>query len=375
MPNGEVTPDSLIRAIESVQEAIRRDGRTIGANETRTRNTLIDPLLRALGWDDPSVVTQEYLVRYGAREFEYGVADYAFHPPGQRANPIAFLEAKRMKEDLTDEHRNQVFNYVLDKGGSVRQFGLTNGDRWELYELNEGEPRKKFEFSINKQSASDCADLLFSHFPMLNSLSAARSLKPADALTTIVPDAGTIPRAPEIPSIPSSRLANNVDVPKVLTWLGAFLIAFGIFGWISGVWTAQPIEGAFEYIGLFTVAIGMILAAALVRRFYPSAGPVVLNILRLKWLFAPINGNRRKTLIWVASATVFGVGVGGVGGHLIGLQTGQAVVNALETLGKVVVVTVIVVIVLLIGWEAANNSGKRRRGGWRPRSSYRKRRW
>ncbi len=363
MPSEDISFDPLLKVIESIQRAIIRDGRTIGANETRTRNTLIDPLLRALGWDDPSVVTQEYLVRYGAREFEYGVADYAFHPPGDRANPIAFLEGKRMREELTDEHRDQVFAYALNKGGKLRHFGLTNGDRWELYELNEGEPRKIFEFSIHKQSASDCADLLFSHFPMLNRPSAARSLKPADALTTIVHNAGTISRAPEIPSIPSRRLANNVDVPKVLTWLGAFLIAFGIFGWISGVWTAQPIEGAFEYIGLFTVAIGMILAAALVRRFYPSAGPVVLKILRLKWLFAPINGDRRKTLIWVASAIVCGVGIGGVGGHLIGLQTGQTVVNALETLGKIVVITVSVVIALLIGREVARNSGKRRRGG------------
>ena len=339
MPNSDATLASLTRAIESVQEAIRRDGRTIGANETRTRNTLIDPLLRALGWDDPSVVTQEYLVRYGAREFEYGVADYALHPPGQRANPIAFLEAKRMKEDLTDEHRNQVFTYVLDKGGSVRQFGLTNGDRWELYELNKGEPCKIFEFSLHKQSASDCADLLFSHFPMLNRPSAARSLKPAETLTTVVHNAGTISRAPEIQAIPPRRLSNNVDVRKALTWLVASLVLFGIFGWIYGVWTAQPIEGFFEYVGLFTVAIGMILAAALVRRFYPSAVPIVLNILRLKWLFAPINGNRRKTLIWVASAIVCGIGVGGVGGYLIGLQTGQAVVDALETLGKVVVVS------------------------------------
>ena len=375
MPNSDATLASLTRAIESVQEAIRRDGRTIGANETRTRNTLIDPLLRALGWDDPSVVTQEYLVRYGAREFEYGVADYALHPPGQRANPIAFLEAKRMKEDLTDEHRNQVFTYVLDKGGSVRQFGLTNGDRWELYGLHEGEPFKIFEFSLHKQSASDCADLLFSHFPMLNRPSAARSLKPAEALPTLVHNAGTISHAPEIQAIPPRRLSNNVDVRKALTWLVASLVLFGIFGWIYGVWTAQPIEGFFEYVGLFTVAIGMILAAALVRRFYPSAVPVVLNILRLKWLFAPINGNRRKTLIWVASAIVCGIGVGGVGGYLIGLQTGQAVVDALETLGKVVVVIVIVVIVLLIGWEVARYSRKRRRGGWRPRSSYRKRRW
>ena len=370
-----LTFDSLIEVIESLQDAIRQDGRTIGANETRTRNTLIDPLLKALGWADPSVLTQEYLVRYGRRDYEYGVVDYAFHPPSDRANPIAFLEAKRMNEDLTDEHRNQVFTYVLDKGGSVRQFGLTNGDRWELYELNEGEPRKIFEFSIHKQSASDCADLLFSHFPMLNRPSAARSLKSAEALPKVVHNAGIMSGVPEIHVLPSRRLTNHVDVPKALTWLGVSLIVFGILGWVSGVWKAQPIEGFFEYVGLFIVAVGMILAVVLVRRFFPSTVPVVLRILRLKWLFAPINGNRRKTLIWVVLATVFGIGVGGVGGHLIGLQTGQAVVNALETLGKVVVVTVIVVIASLIAWEMAQNSGKRRRGGWRPRSSYRKRRW
>ena len=162
-----------------------------------------------------------------------------------------------------------------------------------------------------------------------------------------------------------------MDVPKVLTWLGVSLIVFGILGWISGVWKAQPIEGFFEYIGLFIVAVGMILAVVLVRRFFPSTVPVVLRILRLKWLFAPINGTRRKTLIWVVLATVFGIGVGCVGGHLIGLQTGQAVVDALETLGQVVVVAVSIVIASLIVWAVAQNSGKRRRGGWRPRSSYR----
>ena len=289
-----LTFDSLIEVIESLQDAIRQDGRTIEANETRTRNTLIDPLLKALGWADPSVLTQEYLVRYGRRDYEYGVVDYAFHPPTDRANPIAFLEAKRMNEDLTDEHRNQVFTYVLDKGGSVRQFGLTNGDRWELYELNEGEPRKIFEFSIHKQSASDCADLLFSHFPMLNRPSAARSLKSAEALPRVVHNAGIMSGVPEIHVLPSRRLTNHVDVPKALTWLGVSLIVFGILGWVSGVWKAQPIEGFFEYVGLFIVAVGMILAVVLVRRFFPSTVPVVLRILRLKWLFAPINGNRRK---------------------------------------------------------------------------------
>ena len=66
----------LVSVIESLQEQIKRDHATIGAHETRTRNTLIDPLLKALGWADSSVITPEYIIRYGPRAV---VADYALH--------------------------------------------------------------------------------------------------------------------------------------------------------------------------------------------------------------------------------------------------------------------------------------------------------
>lgn len=145
--------DSLVSDIEALQETIRRDHTTIGSNETRTRNMLIDPLLRALGWADSAVVTQEYLVRYGSGAADYGVVDYALHAPYQRAHPIAFIEAKRMSEDLTDDHRNQAITYAFDKGDSVQYVGLTNGDRWELYEVSKDGPRTIFDFSIRDQSA------------------------------------------------------------------------------------------------------------------------------------------------------------------------------------------------------------------------------
>ena len=375
MPTSDVTLESLTQVIESVQDAIRREGRTIGANETRTRNTLIDPVLSALGWSDPSVVTQEYLIRYGAREFEYGVVDYAFHPPGDRAHPMAFLEAKRMLEDLTDDHHEQVCTYALDQGGKLRQFGLTNGDIWEFYELNEGEPSKMFEFSIQRQSASDCADILLRHFLMLTRPSAERLTEPLEALSPLIRNAETTSTSSEIHIVPSRSLSNGVDVPKTLIWLAVSLIVFGILGWASGVWRAGPVEGFFEYVGLFTFVLVTILIVALIRRFFPSVSSVVLRILRFNWLFTPINGNRRKTLVWVGIALVCGIAVGGVGGHFIGLQMAQSVANTLKILGQVAVVTTGIVIVVLVGSGISRNSGKRRPGGWKLRSSYRKRRW
>ena len=64
--------DDLVQVIEILQQRIRDHGDSLRQNEIRTRLALIDPLLRALGWDvaDPGLVTAEYDVS-GQR------ADYA----------------------------------------------------------------------------------------------------------------------------------------------------------------------------------------------------------------------------------------------------------------------------------------------------------
>ena len=357
MPTSDVTLESLARVIESVQDAIRREGRTIGNNETRTRNALIDPVLNALGWSDPSVVTQEYLIRYGPREFDYGVVDYAFHPDGDRAHPVAFLEAKRMSEDLTNDHRDQVYTYALDKGGELRQFGLTNGDIWEFYELNEEEPSKVFEFSIQKHSASDCADILLRHFPMLTRPSYEGSTDSIGDLTPLIRDAETVSSPSEIHMVPSRGLSDGVDVLKTLIWFAVSIPVSGIVGWISGVWKAGSVKGFFEFVGLFVFVGITILILVLIRHFLPLVWSVVLRILRL-------NGDSGKTWVWVVIALVCGSAVGGIGGHFIGLQMAQSVANALKTLGQVVVITAVVVIVVLVVTDILRKSGRGRRRRW-----------
>ena len=122
MPNDNTTLDKLASVIETLREHINRDYAT-SQNETRTRTVLINPLLGALGWSDPSVITSEYSIGYGR-----GFADYALHPTGQKGRPIAFIEAKRLREPLNDEHLNQALKYA-SKRNSVRYVGLTNGDR------------------------------------------------------------------------------------------------------------------------------------------------------------------------------------------------------------------------------------------------------
>ena len=169
MPNDNATLDALAGVIKTLQERINRDHATIGSNETRTRNALVDPLLAALGWADPSVVTPEYLIRYGPGVAEYVIADYALHAPGQRGQPIAFIEAKRMREDLSDDHLDQALAYA-SMSNSVRYVGLTNGDRWEFYEIFEDGWGLILNISVREASASSCATRLLSFKRLIEGL-------------------------------------------------------------------------------------------------------------------------------------------------------------------------------------------------------------
>lgn len=146
--------DALVRAIESLQERIRNDGDTIGSNEIRTRTALVDPLLNALGWDttDPAMVIPEYAAGGGT-------ADYALLKavPDDGSPVIAFIEAKRLHEPL-EPHRAQMLNYANMSG--VKYAGLTNGDRWELYEVFREAPldeRRIVDVSLRREPAFDCA--------------------------------------------------------------------------------------------------------------------------------------------------------------------------------------------------------------------------
>ena len=140
----------LVDAIETVKLRIQEHGASLRENETRTRVTLIDPILKALGWDvsDPSAVTLEYDVN-GRR------ADYALHRGDRK--PAATVEAKKLGEGL-QQHRMQMLNYANASG--IDYAGLTDGDRWELYDVfkrGELSERQLLDISIATMSAYEAA--------------------------------------------------------------------------------------------------------------------------------------------------------------------------------------------------------------------------
>ena len=330
--------DALIRVIESIQDRIKRDGVTIGANETRTRDALINPLLRALGWGDSSVLTPEYLIRYGSGTADYGLADYALHAPGGRGHPVALIEAKRMREDLTDDHRDQVFYYAETKE-SVRYAVLTNGDCWEFYEIvGDAWPRLILDVSIRRESARNCA----ARFSLLRQ-------NPADFEA--------------LGLLGNSR---GGSIGNTLVWLGAALVVGGASGYIRGVTVTRIVCDSVAIVGAAAVGLVVVALAIAILRYVICNRNWRISLLeswRRLWRIGA-----RKALIWLSVVLV----AGAVAGYVTGVQTAQPACDALATLGTLVLWTLGIAVVVAIVWAMAGSSSRpaRRassRGRRRPR--------
>lgn len=117
----------LTAVIETIRRRIEAHGNSIAENETRTRQSLIDPLLIALGWDvsDPVQVTLEYKTEQGKQQR----ADYALLHGN---HPVAVIEAKKLNV-LLEKHHPQAVSYAYF--GNIKYMLVTNGDEWQMYDL------------------------------------------------------------------------------------------------------------------------------------------------------------------------------------------------------------------------------------------------
>ena len=117
-------PD-LDRAISEVRERIARfRGRQL--NEQDTKATLIEPVLRALGWnlEDLDEVRREYKNRRSDKPVDYSLM--------LMRSPKLFVEAKALDQDLTDRRwLSQIMGYAGVAG--VEWIALSNGDEYRLY--------------------------------------------------------------------------------------------------------------------------------------------------------------------------------------------------------------------------------------------------
>ncbi|MEM0349102.1 MAG: hypothetical protein QXE96_03175 [Candidatus Caldarchaeum sp.] len=135
----------LVSLIEQLKNRIRTYQKDLQSSEALTRYVLIDPLLRALGWDteDPRLVRPEVSTQAGR-------PDYALFQNGQR---LAFVGAKPLgkQEDLL-----QQISYCVSEG--VRYFIATDGSRWEVYDTSIQKPlqeKKIVDWDIQSMDAGE----------------------------------------------------------------------------------------------------------------------------------------------------------------------------------------------------------------------------
>ena len=147
--------NELIDTFEHLKNQIATHGDNLKRSETRTRQVLIDPLLRVLGWDvtDPAVVELER----GIPKLAGGTskADYVL-----LAHPItlAVIEAKSLGRNLDDDATEQVLNYANRQG--IDYMILSDGDVWRMHDVftrGKLEDRMLMEFKISEQPAGTCA--------------------------------------------------------------------------------------------------------------------------------------------------------------------------------------------------------------------------
>ena len=125
----------------------------LARNEIPTRQMLVDPMLRALGWDfeDTDRVSLEHPSGRGRM-------DYALF---LRNRLQVAVEAKRFSDELTEEVKDQAYGYAIRSG--ARYAVVTNGDRWEMFDTSQHWSQRESRVAETEVSASEtteCAERL-----------------------------------------------------------------------------------------------------------------------------------------------------------------------------------------------------------------------
>ena len=131
-------------------------------HETATRYIIIDPILRALGWDlsDPKDCIVEYKVSAGSqRAVDYALLD-------GRGRPVILIEAKRI-DDHTDRDENweQVYGYMMEVP-STKVAVVTNGQYWAIQVRGRGgiwQPESDRPLGLHWRDVAETAERLHLH--------------------------------------------------------------------------------------------------------------------------------------------------------------------------------------------------------------------
>lgn len=126
----------LAKIIVEVRENIDKQPDYDKFNEARTREAIVAPILRTMGWDvaDFSLVDVEYSVHggEGSRKVDYALWGKSAPRSTQQDKPATLLEAKGVNETLDEESVvRSIRHYAFEAG--VPYVMLTNGKTWQAH--------------------------------------------------------------------------------------------------------------------------------------------------------------------------------------------------------------------------------------------------
>lgn len=145
--------EPLVSTLQRAREAIEKHEGFLKKNEIRTRNVLVDPVLKALGWDVSIVEDVEVEYSTGKNRVDYALL-------GEDRKPLVLIEAKKLSEDL-NSHRTQMLTYCTEVG--VRYGVMTDGNCWDLYNLWNAttlDERRELQIILTSREAPVAAQML-----------------------------------------------------------------------------------------------------------------------------------------------------------------------------------------------------------------------
>ena len=124
----------LEKSINEARKVLTEHDNYLRGNETATRALVIDGVLTALGWNikDPARVRLEH--RANGNKVDYVLVSSA-------SAFLAVVEAKPADSGPKETDRRQASGYAAEIG--ARYAVLTNGGRWEAWEMVQRRPRKE----------------------------------------------------------------------------------------------------------------------------------------------------------------------------------------------------------------------------------------
>ena len=136
-----MTIKAVQRAIQHARDVIAEwdEVGLTGWRETQTRYAIIDPVIRALGWDteDPKECYPEYDLSEGKNRPDYALlGDWSAEEiAGDGIAPVIILEAKALHTNL-DPFLDKLDGYSKAKPRMTEGLAvLTDGAVWRIYEV------------------------------------------------------------------------------------------------------------------------------------------------------------------------------------------------------------------------------------------------